>query len=131
MTLRIQRVRELIRRGLGAILEKDFTFNGKLVTIHDVVVTQDLKQCFIYLGVLGAKDGNEEEVIKKLEANRPQIQRSLYKRVILRNSPQLLFRLDHSVERGVRVLHLIENLPPPAPEEDVPHDEESGTQKEG
>jgi ribosome-binding factor A len=131
MTLRIQRVRELIRRELGTILEKDYTFNGKLVTINDVVVTQDLKQCFIYLGVLGTKaGGSDEEVIKKLEANRPQIQRALYKRVILRNSPQLIFRLDHSVERGVRVLHLIETLPPPAPDE-APEEEPKSEEGQG
>ena len=49
------------------------------------------------------------------------IQRDLYKRVTLRNSPQLVFRMDNSIERGVRVLDIIENLPPmadPAPEDD-------------
>ena len=116
MTHRLTRVKELIRRELGMILEKDYDFGGRLVTIHDVDITADLKQCFIYLGVLG-KEGGEEMVIKKLQAYRPQIQRSLYKRVILRNSPQLLFRVDHSIERGVRVLNLIEALPEPLPDD--------------
>lgn len=98
------------------ILEKDYEFGGRLVTIHEVDLTPDLKQCFVFVGVLG-KEGGDEMVLKKLNAYRPQIQRSLYKRVILRNSPQLLFRVDHSIERGVRVLNLIESLPEPLPDE--------------
>lgn len=117
MTHRLTRVKELIRRELSMILEKDYEFGGRLVTIHDVDLTPDLKQCFVFVGVLG-KEGGDEMVLKKLNAYRPQIQRSLYKRVILRNSPQLLFRVDHSIERGVRVLNLIESLPEPLPEED-------------
>jgi ribosome-binding factor A len=128
MNHRLTRVKELIRRELGMILEKDYDFGGRLVTIHDVDITPDLKQCFIYLGVLG-KEGGDEVVLKKLQAYRPQIQRALYKRVILRNSPQLLFRVDHSIERGVRVLNLIESLPEPLPDEES--ELEDGAEGEG
>lgn len=128
MTHRLTRVKELIRRELSMILEKDYEFGGRLVTIHDVDLTSDLKQCFVFLGVLG-KEGGDEMVLKKLNAYRPQIQRSLYKRVILRNSPQLLFRVDHSIERGVRVLNLIESLPEPLPDEE--QETEMGQEVEG
>ncbi len=100
------------------ILEKDYDFGGLLVTIHDVDITPNFKQCFVYIGVLGGRDNADERVLKKLQANRPQIQRALNKRVTLRNSPQLTFRADHSVERGVQVLNLIESLPEPLPDED-------------
>ncbi len=107
------------------ILERDYEFGGRLVTIHDVDVTPDLKQCFVFVGILGKEGpGTDEMVLKKLESHRGQIQRSLYKRVILRNSPQLFFRVDHSVERGVRVLNLIESLPEPLPDE-APADDEA------
>ncbi len=125
MSLRIQRVGELIRRELSMILEKDYSFNGALVTIHDVRPTQDLKQCFIYVGVLG-KPYHETAVMEKLNKERAFLQKALYKRVILKNSPQLFFRLDHSVERGVRILNAIDNLPPPAPELPA-EDTEEGT----
>lgn len=128
MNHRLIRVKELIRRELGMILEKDYDFGGRLVTIHDVDLTADLRQCFIFLGVLG-KEGGDEVVLKKLQAYRPQIQRALYKRVILRNSPQLLFRVDHSIERGVRVLNLIESLPEPLPDEET--EAEAGIDEEG
>lgn len=123
MTHRLLRVKELIRRELGMILEKDYEFGGLLVTIHGIDLTPDLKQCFVFLGILGP-EGKDDQVLKKLQANRPQIQRALYKRVTLRNSPQLIFRIDHSVERGVRVLNLIESLPEPLPDEENNEEEE-------
>ncbi len=116
MSLRIQRVRELIRRELGTILEREFSFKGALVTIHDVDPTNDLKQCFVYVGVFG-RPGQEERILEKLTKERAFIQKRLYKRVTLRNSPQLFFRLDQSIERGVRVVRAIEDLPPPAEDE--------------
>ena len=126
MNHRVQRVSELIRRELSTILEKDFRFEGILVTIHDVVPTPDFKQAFVYIGVLG-KEHQKEMVLKKLNTQRGNIQRDLYKRVILRNSPSLVFRVDETIERGVRVLDIINNLPPmadPAPEAEEPKKEE-------
>jgi ribosome-binding factor A len=110
MNHRVLRVNELIRRELGTIFEKNFTFSGSLVTIHDVQVTPDLKQCFVYVGVIG-KGMSSEDVLKKLSEKRGSIQRDLFKRVILKNSPVLTFRADTSIERGVRVLNIIESLP--------------------
>ena len=113
MTHRLRRVQELIRRELGPILERNFTFPGAFVTIHDVNITPDLKQCFVYVGILGEGE-SPESITRRLNSSRGSIQRDLYKRVVLKNSPTLTFKADDSVERGVRVLNLIENLPPPA-----------------
>lgn len=118
MNHRVQRVSELLRRELSTILERDFRFENVLVTIHEVSPTPDFKQAFVYLGVIG-KEHEKEMVLKKLNTSRGVIQRDLYKRVVLRNSPSLVFRVDDSIERGVRVLDIINNLPPmadPAPE---------------
>lgn len=118
MNHRVLRVRELIRRELATILERNYTFAGSLVTIHDVDITPDFKQCFIFTGVLG-KPGGGENIIKKLNDSRSSISRELFKRVILKNSPSLLFKLDDSVERGVRILRAIEDLPEAIPDEET------------
>lgn len=115
MSLRIQKVCELIRRELSMILEKDYRIENCLVTIHDVDCTPDMKQCFVHVGVVG-KPHQQENAIEKLTKARGSIQRDLYKRVKLRSSPHLYFRLDKSVERGVPLLNIIDNLPPPAPD---------------
>ena len=121
MTHRVQRVQELIRRELGPILDRNFKFNGSIATIHEVSLTPDLKQCFVYVGTLGKGDP-PDLVVKRLNHGRSLIQRELYKRVILKNSPSLFFKHDGSVERGVRVVSLMESLPEPLP--DLPEDEE-------
>lgn len=126
MTHRVHRVQELIRRELGPILERNFSFSGTLVTIHDVDLTPDLKQCFVYVGMLGGSE-TAENIIKRLNSGRRIIQRDLYKRVVLKHSPTITFKADNSIERGVRVLNLIENLPPPATDKmDEPQQEDAG-----
>ena len=108
------------------ILEKDYSFGGCLVTVHEVRPTPDLKQCFVYIGVLGPK-GQEDTVMEKLNKERAFIQKALHKRVILKFSPTLFFRLDKSIERGVRILNAIDNLPPAA--DPLPEGEEEPEMK--
>lgn len=116
MKHRLQRVEEAIKRELGELITRNLTFGGSLPTIHDVSISPDLKQCHVYLGVLGnARTG--EDVIHKLDESRGMLQVALAKRVILKYTPHLHFHLDSSVERGVRILQLIENLPPIAEED--------------
>lgn len=116
MTHRVQRVQELIRRELGPILDKNFHFPGCIATIHGVSLTPDLKQCFVYVGILG-KAEEPAAIVKRLNDGRSLIQRELYKRVKLKNSPTVYFKHDDSVERGVRMVNLIESLPEPLPDE--------------
>jgi len=123
MNHRILRVKELIRREVGMILEKNFSFKDCLVTIHDVDMTPDLKQCFIYVGILG-KGEPPEAIIQRLNEARGMIQRQLFKRVVLKNSPTLVFKHTDSVERGVRVLNIIESLPEPVADADSGSGEE-------
>lgn len=135
MTHRMLRVKELIRRELGNIMERNVSFPGSLVTIHDVDITPDFKQCFVFVGVLGG-EGNPVEVVYKLNEQKVVLQRELFKRVILKYSPMLFFKYDDSVERGVKVLHAIENLPEPLPEGDyddsrVLDDDGEGDEGEG
>ncbi len=115
MSHRIQRVGELVKRELSMILEKDYSFGDCIITIHEARPTPDLKQCFIYVGVMGPED-QKPGVLAKLLKERAFLQKALHKRVVMKNSPQLFFRLDTSIERGVRILNAIDNLPPPAPE---------------
>jgi ribosome-binding factor A len=116
MNHRLKRVTELIKRELGPILDRNFVFKGCFVTIHEVQITTDLKQGTIYVGILGDALPHED-ILKRLNSGRSIIQRELYKRVILKNSPVLVFKETDSIERGVRVLSLIENLPEPLPDE--------------
>ena len=124
MSQRIKRVSELLKRELSSVLEKHYRFDGVILTVHDVEATPDLKQSFAYIGVLGTGI-SKEFVIEKLNKNRGAIQREVHKRIVMKNSPQIFFRLDQSVERGVRILNAIDSLPPPA--DPLPEGEEEAS----
>ncbi|MBL9115715.1 MAG: ribosome-binding factor A [Verrucomicrobiaceae bacterium] len=117
MSLRTERAAELIRRELAPILERDYVFKGMVLTIQAVDLDPDLKSGRVWVSILGGKDYDHQEVIEKLRANRAHIQKALYKRVVMKSSPQLFFKLDSSVARGVRILNAIDSLPPPAPDQ--------------
>ena len=111
MSQRVLRVQELIKRELGNLLAREMDFGGVLVSIHGVEITPDFRHCQVYYGVLG-KARDEQSVATQLEKHRGVFQSKLAKRVVLKNTPHLHFKLDHSVERGVRTLQAIDELPP-------------------
>ncbi len=111
MTHRPKRVGELIRRELSMILEKDYSFGNMFVTLHQVEVAPDLKNATVYVGMIGGKEEEHPQVIEKLNKLTSRLQQALYKRVTLKSSPRLYFKLDRSAERGVRIVRAIEDLP--------------------
>jgi len=109
MGQRLDRINELLKREISVCLEKSFEFPGLLVTVHAVEIAPDLKTAKVFVGVLGeAKERGS--VIRKLNTKRGFIQGVVMKRVVLRNTPQLTFSADDSVERGVRVINLLEEI---------------------
>lgn len=109
MSQRLSRVAELILRELGAIIVRDFDFQGALVSIHSVDITPDLRHAHIFISTLGAP-GREESIVDKLQANRAALQQKLCKRVILKFTPQLHFKHDDSIRRGSDVVSLIDGI---------------------
>lgn len=108
MSQRLLRVRELLKREIGTILSRDYSFDA-LVTINDVDVTPDLRKGHVYLGIIGG-NGGEKAIVSRLNRDRGNIQRRLAKRVVLKFTPQLSFKADASVERGVRTISILEEL---------------------
>ncbi len=109
MKNRLVRVRELLQRELGAIIARDHAFPGVLVTVSDVDITPDLKHAYIYIGVIGPEQ-KAERVVESLNHQHGELQSRVAKRVILKNTPRFHFRLDHSVERGVRVTRIMDTI---------------------
>ncbi|MEM9280622.1 MAG: 30S ribosome-binding factor RbfA [Verrucomicrobiota bacterium] len=109
MSQRIARVNELMKREISACIEKSFEFPGILVTIHEVSTSPDLKSAQVFVGVIG--DSSEAaKVADQLNGKRGFIQSVVMKRVVLKNTPQLRFVVDDSVERGVRVLNILDEI---------------------
>ena len=107
MSRRIDRVNELLKREISAVLQRDFEFDGSLVTINAVEVAQDRKDARVFVGVLG---GRPEKVIEHLNEQHGFIQSKVMKRVVLKNTPVLRFLGDDSVERGVDIVNLLDEV---------------------
>ena len=93
------------------MLVREMTFEDLLVTVNQVDVTPDLKSAHVYISVLGSK--GRSEVLPKLEANRAALQADLSRHVVLKYTPHLVFHLDDSIERGSRVLEIMQEIEPP------------------
>ena len=111
MKHRLLRVNELLKRELSAIITRELSFEGALVTLNHVDVTPDLKQAHAYVSVLGKK--HQAAVMANLEEHRVVLQHALAKAVTLKYTPQIVFHLDDSIERGARVFEILQEIEVP------------------
>ena len=109
MKHRIERVCEVLKRELGRTILRELTFSTPLVTISGVDITPDLKQAHVYVSALG-NDAQRQNVLTVLEQNRGMLQAQISKRVVLKHTPHLNFKLDDSIERGSRVINILDDL---------------------
>lgn len=109
MSQRINRVNELLKREISGCIEKNFEFPDVLVTVHEVSTAVDLKTAQVFVGVIGS-ELETRSVVDRLNAKRGFIQNTVMKRVVLRNTPQLTFKTDTAIERGVRVLDILDDI---------------------
>ena len=80
-------------------------------------VTPDLKYCKAYISVL-ADEEHAKDTIKGLKSAEGYIRTQLAKKVNLRNTPEISFILDQSIEYGVRMSKLIDDVTKEFPEDE-------------
>ena len=95
------RVGELIRRALSDILMQgtihDPDLNKISVTVSEVAASPDLKIATAYVCPLGGQGG--DDLIALLAKNKAEIRRSISKKLTLKYTPDLRFRLDETFDR--------------------------------
>ena len=96
-----------------------------MTSVVQVSVTPDLKICKAYISVL-ADEEQAKDTIRGLKSAEGFIRTQLAKKVNLRNTPQIFFVLDQSIEYGVRMSKLIDEVTKDMPEEQ----EDDGTESE-
>jgi ribosome-binding factor A len=122
---RISRVSELIKREISQMLLfgiKDERIGTGMVSVTDVDVSGDLQHAKIFVSIYGT-DEARAATMEGLQSACGYIRGQLGKRVNLRRTPELSFEEDRSLERGMRVINLIEQLAQDRPAE-VPEAEE-------
>lgn len=86
-----------------------------MTSITAVEVAPDLKTCKTYVSVMGTEQ-EKKDAIAGLRSAEGFIRRQLAKRLNLRNTPEITFRLDESIAYGVTMSHLIDEVNQAIPE---------------
>ncbi len=109
-SLRLQRVRELLKREIGEVIRREFQVaEVGLISVNDVDVAGDLHSAVVFISILGSAE-QQKRGAGLLARHRKRIQGLVGRAVILKYTPRLTFRVDDSIERGNRVLGIIEEL---------------------
>ncbi len=116
ISIRVQRVRELLKRELSEIIRRELPLSETgLITVNDVDIAKDLQLATVYVGVVGTAQ-QKKQALARLNQSRKQIQGLIGRAVVLKYTPLLRFVLDSSIERGNRVLQILEELEAPLPQ---------------
>lgn len=115
------RINGEVQKELGNIIRGDIKDPriSPLTSVVAVEVAPDLKSCKVYISVLGDEEA-QKDTIKGLKSAEGYIRTKLAKSINLRNTPQLTFVLDQSIEYGVNMSKLIDEV-----NRNIDHDEES------
>ncbi len=105
---RTNRIAEEMKKEISNIIQNDIKDPRlpKLVSIMAVEVTRDLRYAKVFVSILGSED-EKKEALKGLKSAAGFIRREVGHRMQIRYSPELLFEIDSSIERGVYMSKLI------------------------
>lgn len=109
--LRLQRVSELIREVLADIMKKIKDPRIGFMTITDVQVTPDLSNARIFVSMLSEGE-DREKAMKGLESASGFIRHELGKEIKLRKTPRISFHFDEGMERGMKILNILNQIKP-------------------
>ena len=95
-----------IRDSLRSV--KDPRVNQGLISVTSVNTTGDMRWCKVYLSVYGLQ--SEKEFMKGLKSASGWLRHEIGTRLRLRNVPEFVFELDHSIEHGAHINQVIHDL---------------------
>ena len=105
------RINGEVQKELSTIIRNEIkdTRIHPMTSVMAVEVAPDLKTCKAYISVLGEKEA-KEATIKGLKSAEGYIRRQLAHNMNLRNTPEIRFILDESIEYGVTMSKLIDDI---------------------
>lgn len=109
---RMGRIDEEYRKELSQIISYDLknpNVTG-MISVTKVKVTTDLKYAKVYVSILNSK--NIKETMDGLKKSSVFIRSELAKRINLRNTPELIFEIDDSIEYGAKIDSILKEILP-------------------
>jgi ribosome-binding factor A len=105
-------LREVLSEGIGELKDPRIGF----VTVTGVETSPDLRHARVFVSVLGS-EAKRRKTLAGLDAAHGVLQARVARELRLKRTPQLAFEYDPTVERGVRMTQLIDELAPDADDE--------------
>ena len=108
MTERTERINSLIREELSTLVREELHDPrvAGLVTITQIDTSPDLRHAIAFVSVLGT-DEERDSTMRALHHARPFLRRELARRMTSKNTPDLDFRLDTSMERAQELTEIM------------------------
>jgi ribosome-binding factor A len=105
---RTNRISEEMKKEISAIIQSELKDPRlpKMISVTSAEVTRDLRYAKVFISVFG-NEADKKNAIEGLKSAAGFIRREVGHRLQLRYSPELLFELDDSIERGVYITKLI------------------------
>jgi ribosome-binding factor A len=107
----MRRVNESVRQVLSEALPELKDPRIGFVTVTGVETSPDLRQARVFVSVLGSEQKRETS-LAGLKAAHGVLQARIARELRMKRTPQLSFEYDPTVERGVRMSRLIDELAP-------------------
>lgn len=106
---RMRKVNELVREVVADAVQDLKDPRVGFLTITGAETSPDLRHAVVYYSVLGTEDEKAEAAIALTKAS-PRIQGAVGDQTRLRYTPKLEFRVDTSIDRGLRISQLLAEL---------------------
>ena len=111
ISIKNTRINNEVQRELSEIISREVKDPRihPMTSVVSVEVTPDLKYCKAYISVLGSEESGKD-TIQGLRSAVGFIRNQLARRINLRNTPELTFILDQSIEYGVHMTRMIDEV---------------------
>jgi ribosome-binding factor A len=100
-------LREVLSEGIGELKDPRIGF----VTVTGVETSPDLRHARVYVSVMGS-ERKRDASLAGLQSSHGVLQSRVSRELRLKRTPQLTFEYDPTIERGVRLSRLIDELAP-------------------
>ncbi len=109
-TTRQEKIQELLREEISDILRREFK-DPRLgfITVTGAQITSDLKHAKVFVSVMGSEEERAANMVI-LKRSQHFVRQAFGRRVKMKTLPDIEFRLDTSIDQGVKILELLEEI---------------------